>query len=214
MAFELPDLGYGYDALEPVIDEITMKVHHDLHHGGYVKKLNEALEEYEDLKTKGVEELIGDLDALPMEIEAAVRNNGGGHANHSLFWKVMKKGGGGKPKGKLVAAIKKNFGSISKFKDEFTNKALGQFGSGWGWLVVEGSSAGSGQGGKLHVCSTPNQDNPWMEGNTPILGLDVWEHAYYLKYQNSRPEYVENWWKVVNWEEVEKRYEAALSSKS
>lgn len=210
MAFELSDLPYAPDALEPVIDKTTMEIHHGKHHAGYVAKLNAALEGREDLQTKKVEELIGDLDSLPMEIEAAVRNNGGGHANHSLFWTVMKPDGGGEPEGKLAEAIKRDLGSVQKFKEEFSNAAVNRFGSGWAWLTVENPSSCSGQGGKLHVCSTSNQDSPWMEGNIPILGLDVWEHAYYLKYQNRRPEYVEAFWNIVNWEEVARRYEEVM----
>lgn len=206
MAFELPDLGYGYDALDKVIDAKTMEIHHGKHHGGYVSKLNTALEGYEDLQVKSVVELISDLDSLPVEISTAVRNNGGGHANHSLFWEVMKPGGGSAPVGDSAEAIEKEFGSLEKMKAEFESAALGQFGSGWAWLTIEK--------GKLHVCSTPNQDSPWMEGNVPILGLDVWEHAYYLRYQNMRADYVSAWWSLVNWDEVERRFEEAMGSRT
>lgn len=209
MSFILPDLAYDYDALEPVIDAKTMKIHHDLHHGGYVDKLNAALEGQDELLELNIEELMKHLDGVPMEIETAVKNNGGGHANHSLFWTVMSKDGGGEPGGELEKAILLEYDSFEIFKKTFTETAVSQFGSGWAWLVVEDPSTGSGHGG-LHVCSTANQDNPWMRGNTPILGLDVWEHAYYLKYQNRRAEYVEKWWEVVNWKEVERRYKEAI----
>ncbi|QDV76268.1 Superoxide dismutase [Mn] [Planctomycetes bacterium K2D] len=196
--FTLPELPYGYDALEPVIDKQTMTIHHTKHHQGYVDKLNAALEGHDDLKGKSVEELLSDLDALPESIRTAVRNNGGGHANHSLFWTVMRPAGGAtKPNGKLATAIDATFGSLDKFKEKFASAAGGQFGSGWAWLVADG--------GKLEVLSTPNQDSPISQGKQPILGLDVWEHAYYLKYQNRRPEYVAEWWKVVNWDEISKR---------
>ncbi len=201
MAFKLPDLPYDYQALAEVIDEKTMRIHHQKHHGGYVAKLNAALEGHEELEIKSLEELLSDIDSLPMEIATAVRNNGGGHANHSLFWEVMSPEGG-KPTGKLSTAINEEWGSLEKFKEEFGKEALGRFGSGWAWLTVEE--------GKLHVCSTPNQDTPLMQGNIPVLGLDVWEHAYYLKYQNDRAKYVEAFWKIVNWQEVEKRFEEAI----
>jgi superoxide dismutase, Fe-Mn family len=195
--FELPALPYAHDALEPYIDKLTMEIHHSKHHNGYVTKLNGAVEGT-DLAGKSLEELLKNVSKHP----TAVRNNGGGHFNHSLFWTVMKKGGGGQPEGDLANAVKDAFGSFDKFKEQFSNAAATRFGSGWAWLVV--------QNGKLAVGSTPNQDNPVMDVSelkgTPILGLDVWEHAYYLKYQNKRPEYIENWWNVVNWEEVGKRF--------
>lgn len=199
--FELPELPYAYNALEPHIDEETMKIHHDKHHNAYVTKLNGALEGHEDHASKSLEDLLGNLDALPEGIRTAVRNNGGGHANHSLFWQLLSPNGGGEPSGNLSEAIKTKFGSFESFKEDFANAAAGRFGSGWAWLVVKG--------GELEVTSTPNQDTPVMEGVTPILGLDVWEHAYYLKYQNKRPDYISAFWNVVNWEEVAKRYEAA-----
>jgi Fe-Mn family superoxide dismutase len=199
--FTLPDLPYAYDALEPHIDEQTMRIHHDKHHAGYVKKLNAALEGNSDLQNKNVEDILRNIEQVPENIRTAVRNNGGGHANHSLFWEIMSPNGGGEPSGALADAIKKAFGDFNSFKEKFSTAAGGQFGSGWGWLVV-------GNGG-VDVISTANQDSPYMQGKTPILGLDVWEHAYYLKYQNKRPDYISNWWNVVNWGEVSKRYDAA-----
>lgn len=204
MPFTLPELPYKYDALAPHIDAETMKIHHTKHHQGYVDKLNAAIEGNEHLETYSIEDLMLNLDSVPMDLETAVRNNGGGHANHSLFWTVMSPDGGGKPEGKLLKAIEEELDGFEELKKEFSEAALKQFGSGWAWLAVES--------GKLHVCSTANQDNPWMKGNTPILGLDVWEHAYYLKYQNKRAEYVEAWWNLVNWDEVDRRYRDALSS--
>ncbi len=198
--YELPPLPYAKDALEPHIDATTMEIHHDRHHATYVNNLNAALEGH-DVGAKSVEELISDLNALPESIRTAVRNNGGGHANHSLFWQILSPNGGGAPTGEVAEAINAEFGSFDAFKEEFSNAAKGRFGSGWAWLVVKD--------GKLAVTSTPNQDSPLMEGATPILGLDVWEHAYYLKYQNKRPEDIEAFWNVVNWEEVNKRYLAA-----
>jgi Fe-Mn family superoxide dismutase len=198
--YELPALPYAYDALEPHIDAMTMEIHHSRHHATYVNNLNAALEGH-DVGEKSVEELISNLEALPESIRTAVRNNGGGHANHTLFWQILSPNGGGEPTGELAAAIKETFGSFESFKEKFTDAALKRFGSGWAWLVVKG--------GKLEVTSTPNQDSPLMEGATPILGLDVWEHAYYLKYQNKRPDYVKAFWNVVNWNEVNKRYLAA-----
>jgi len=195
---ELPALPYAFDALEPYIDAQTMEIHHGRHHATYVNNLNAALEGHVELQQKSVEELISDLNSVPESIRTAVRNNGGGHANHTLFWEIMSPNGGGEPTGALAEAINETFGSFEKFKEEFTKAALGRFGSGWAWLVVDG--------GKLAVTSTPNQDNPLMEGKTPILGLDVWEHAYYLKYQNKRPDYVNAWWNVVNWNAVNERY--------
>jgi len=199
--FELPDLPYAYDALEPSIDKETMNIHHTKHHNTYVNNLNAALEGHEDLQNKSLEDLISDLDALPEDIRTAVRNNGGGHANHSLFWKVMSPNGGGNPSGELADKIDETFGSFDQFKETFEKAATGRFGSGWAWLVLDN--------GELKVTSTPNQDSPLMEGQTPLLGIDVWEHAYYLKYQNRRPDYVKAFWNVVNWDEVEKNYNEA-----
>jgi superoxide dismutase, Fe-Mn family len=201
MAFELPQLPYAYDALEPNIDKETMNIHHTKHHNTYVTNLNNALEGNEELLSKSVEEVISNLDAVPEAVRGAVRNNGGGHANHSLFWQVISPNGGGEPTGDLAAAITSKFGSFDSFKEEFAKAATTRFGSGWAWLAVNN--------GELEVTSTPNQDSPLMEGKTPILGLDVWEHAYYLKYQNRRPEYIGSFWNVVNWDEVSKRYSAA-----
>ncbi|MGD8622184.1 MAG: superoxide dismutase [Anaerolineales bacterium] len=201
MAFELPKLDYPYDALEPYIDARTMEIHHSKHHAGYVAKTNAALEGHPDLQGKAIEDLLADLGALPDAIRTAVRNNGGGVANHNLFWKVMAPGAGGEPGGDLSDALEKAFGGFAAFKEEFSNAAGSRFGSGWAWLVKDGS-------GGLKVLSTANQDSPISEGMTPILGLDVWEHAYYLKYQNRRPEYIEAWWNVVNWDEVAKRFSA------
>jgi Fe-Mn family superoxide dismutase len=195
--FELPKLPYAYDALEPYIDKMTMEIHYTKHHNGYVTNLNKAIEGTE-LEKKSLQELLKTASKNPV----AVRNNGGGHYNHSLFWTVMKKGGGGVPKGDLANAINSTFGSFEEFKNKFTNAAATRFGSGWAWLII--------QNGKLAITSTPNQDNPIMDvadnKGTPILGLDVWEHAYYLKYQNRRPEYIDNWWNVVNWDEVTRRF--------
>lgn len=199
MSFELPKLPYSFDALEPYIDAKTMEIHHDKHHGGYTKKLNAAIEGT-DLDGKSIEDILKNLDMS----NSAVRNNGGGFYNHSLFWEVMSPNGGGEPTGDLANAINDAFGSFESFKDAFSKAAATRFGSGWAWLCVH-------NGGKVEVCSTPNQDNPLMSGcecGTPILGLDVWEHAYYLKYQNLRPDYIEAFFKVINWEEVSKRYEA------
>ena len=201
MAYDLPKLPYSYDALEPHIDARTMEIHYSKHHAGYVSKLNAALEKHTDLQGQTVEDLIKGIDSVPEGIRTAVRNNGGGHANHSLFWTVMGPGSGGEPGGKLGDAIQSTFGDFATFKDQFSNAAATRFGSGWAWLVASG--------GKLTVESTPNQDSPLMEGRTPILGLDVWEHAYYLKYQNKRPDYIAAWWNVINWDEVAKRLEAA-----
>jgi Fe-Mn family superoxide dismutase len=201
MAHQLPPLPYAYNALEPHIDELTMQIHHDRHHATYVNNLNAALEGHPELQQKPLEELLANLDAVPESIRTAVRNNGGGHANHTLFWEIMSPNGGGQPTGALADAINSTFGSFENFKEQFTKAAVGRFGSGWAWLVVDN--------GKLAITSTPNQDNPIMEGKTPILGLDVWEHAYYLKYQNKRPDYIAAWWNVVNWAEVNKRFEAA-----
>ena len=197
MAHELPNLPYSYDALEPYIDAKTMEIHQGKHHAGYVNDLNKALEGHRDLQGKPVEQLLTGLAALPESIREAVRNNGGGHHNHSLFWKIMKKGGG-EPKGKLADAIRGAFGSFDQFKEDFAQAALRRFGSGWAWLSLAD--------GKLLVESTANQDNPVASGRIPILGIDVWEHAYYLHYQNRRNEYVEAWWNVVNWEQVTENY--------
>jgi Fe-Mn family superoxide dismutase len=202
MAFELPPLPYAEDALEPHIDARTMSIHHDKHHAGYTRKLNAALEGHGDLQAKGIEELLGDLSAIPADIRTAVRNNGGGYANHALFWTIMSPDGGGEPSGELADAINATFGSFDAFKEEFSSTAAGQFGSGWGWLYVDGA-------GNLVVDSTPNQDTPLMDGNIPILGLDVWEHAYYLNYQNRRGDYVDAWWNVVDWDAVAENYAQA-----
>ncbi|HEY4430708.1 superoxide dismutase [Paenibacillus sp. FSL R10-2734] len=201
MAFQLPALPYANNALEPHIDALTMEIHHDRHHNTYVTNLNAALEKAPELQGKSIEELLTDLNAVPEAIRTAVRNNGGGHANHTLFWEVIGPNGGGAPTGALAAAIDSELGGFDKFKEDFAAAATTRFGSGWAWLVVKD--------GKLAVTSTPNQDNPISEGATPILGLDVWEHAYYLNYQNKRPDYIKAFWNVVNWEEVGKRYESA-----
>jgi Fe-Mn family superoxide dismutase len=199
MAFELPPLPYAYDALEPHIDEATMHFHHDNHHNTYVTNLNNALANYPDLQGKSIEELIGNLDALPEAIRTAVRNNGGGHWNHTFFWAIMGPNAGGEPTGALAAAINAAFGDFASFKEKFKAAGTGRFGSGWAWLVAD-------KNGGLSITSTPNQDTPVMEGKTPILGLDVWEHAYYLKYQNRRPDYIAAWWNVVNWAKAEERF--------
>lgn len=201
MAFQLPALPYANDALEPHIDAQTMEIHHDRHHNTYVTNLNAALENAPELQGKSLEDLIANLDAVPESIRTAVRNNGGGHANHSLFWEVIGPNGGGQPTGALADAINSELGGFDKFKEDFAKAATTRFGSGWAWLVVKD--------GKLAITSTPNQDSPIMEGQTPLLGLDVWEHAYYLKYQNKRPDYISAFWNVVNWEEVGKRYDNA-----
>jgi Fe-Mn family superoxide dismutase len=199
MAFELPPLPYAADALEPFIDKTTMEIHHGKHHAAYVTNLNKALESAPDLQGKTVEQLLaGNLAAVPEAIKTAVRNNGGGHANHSMFWQIMKNGGGGQPSGKLGEAITGTFGSFDTFKEKFGAAAMGRFGSGWAWLVKKG--------GTLEITSTPNQDSPLMEGIEPVFGLDVWEHAYYLKYQNRRAEYIAAWWNVANWAAIEKRF--------
>ncbi|MCM3321163.1 superoxide dismutase [Cytobacillus kochii] len=198
---ELPALPYANDALEPHIDAQTMEIHHDRHHATYVNNLNAALEGHDELASKSIEELIANLDAVPEVIRTAVRNNGGGHANHSLFWTLLSPNGGGAPTGDVAGAIEEAFGSYDAFKDQFAKAAAGRFGSGWAWLVSEN--------GQLSITSTPNQDSPVMEGKTPILGLDVWEHAYYLKYQNKRPDYVQAFFNVVNWDEVNKLFAAS-----
>ncbi len=211
MKFELPKLPYSYDALEPYIDARTMEIHHTKHHQTYVDKLNAALEKYPKLQDKSVEELLVDLASTPEEIRGAVRNHGGGHFNHSFFWKLMvshSAGGGGEPAGALAKALSVSFGDYQKFKDEFGKAAAGIFGSGWAWLVQRQETGDKEQGkGGLMIITTPNQDSPISQGLKPVLGLDVWEHAYYLKYQNKRPEYIEAWWNVVNWEQVEKNLE-------
>jgi len=201
VAHVLPPLPYASDALEPYIDKMTMEIHHDKHHAAYVTNLNKALENLPELQSLSIEELLAHLDRVPENVRTMVRNNGGGHLNHSLFWKLMKKGGGGEPKGPLVDAIKSTFGSFADFKSKFGQAGATRFGSGWAWLFVKD--------GKLVVESTPNQDNPVMNGGKPVMGLDVWEHAYYLKYQNRRPEYIEAWWNVLNWDEIEKNFSAA-----
>lgn len=199
---EVPKLPYAFSALEPHIDARTMEIHHDKHHAAYVTNLNKALEAYPELQTKSLDVLLRRIDAVPEAIRTAVRNHGGGHANHTLFWEVMAPGAGGHPAGDLAGAIDKAFGSFEAFQEKLTNAAVAQFGSSWGWLAVSD--------GKLEVFSRPNQDSPLMEGKTPILGVDVWEHAYYLLYQNRRPDYVKAWWNVVNWKEVAARYQKAL----
>ncbi len=201
MKHTLPELPYGLDALEPYIDAKTMEVHHDKHHQAYVDKLNAALEGHEDLQELTVEEILSNLDRIPEEIRIAVKNNGGGHYNHSLFWKMMKHDGGGEPTGDLADAIAKKFGDISKFKESFANAAATLFGSGWVWLVENNDN-------ELEIVQTRNQDSPISDGQKPLLGLDVWEHAYYLKYQNRRPEYIANWWNAVNWDKVEENYKS------
>ncbi|MFB5268592.1 superoxide dismutase [Paenibacillus enshidis] len=202
MAFTLPALPYSNDALEPHIDALTMEIHHDRHHNTYVTNLNAALESAPELQSKSLEELLTDLNSVPEGIRTAVRNNGGGHANHSLFWEVIGPNGGGEPTGAIAEAINNELGGYGKFKEDFTKAATTRFGSGWAWLVVD-------KDGKLAITSTPNQDNPIMEGQTPVLGLDVWEHAYYLNYQNKRPDYIGAFFNVINWDEVNKRYAAA-----
>ncbi|MHA0856457.1 superoxide dismutase [Paenibacillus sp. CMAA1364] len=202
MTFQLPALPYSNDALEPHIDAQTMEIHHDRHHNAYVTNLNAALEKAPELQNKTIEELLTGLGSVPEEIRAAVRNNGGGHANHSMFWETIGPKGGGNPSGELAQAIDSDLGGLDKFKEDFAKAATTRFGSGWAWLVV-------GKDGKLAVTSTPNQDNPLSEGLTPILGLDVWEHAYYLKYQNKRPDYIASFWNVVNWDAVSKLFAAA-----
>jgi len=197
MPFTLPNLPYAYDALEPHIDARTMEIHHSKHHQAYVNNLNAAIEKAPELQGKSLDELMKGINSVPESVRTAVRNNGGGHWNHSMFWEIMGPKKGGEPSGKLGDAIKSAFGDFTKFKEQFAAAAAGRFGSGWAWLINDG--------GKLSITSTPNQDNPLMDGKTPILGLDVWEHAYYLKYQNKRPDYVTAWWNVVNWDAVAKR---------
>lgn len=204
MTFQLPPLSYPEDALEPHIDARTMSIHHDKHHAGYTNNLNAALEGHDALASKSIEELLGDLDSVPENIRTAVRNNGGGYANHTLFWEIISPTGGGAPSGDLASAINDAFGSFSEFQEKFAKAAATRFGSGWAWLYVD-------QDGNLAVGSTPNQDTPLMDGNTPILGLDVWEHAYYLNYQNRRGDYVSSWWNIVNWDAVAAKYAAAIA---
>lgn len=200
--YTLPELPYAYDALEPHIDAKTMEIHHSKHHQAYVDKLNAALEMYPEYQKMSIEELLGMWQQLPEAIQTAVRNHGGGHANHSVFWTILSPNGGGEPSGKLAEDINAKFGSFDAFKKELTEKATGQFGSGWAWLAY-----GPDEG--LHIHAFANQDNPYMHKHTALVGVDVWEHAYYLKYQNKRPDYIEAFWNVVNWQEVEKRYEQA-----
>jgi Fe-Mn family superoxide dismutase len=201
VAYELPALPYDYAALEPFIDEATMKLHHDKHHQTYITNLNGAIEKHPELGSKTPEELIKDLASIPEDIRTVVRNNGGGHVNHTMFWEIMKGNGGGEPTGAIADQIKADFGDFETFKKQFNETTAKQFGSGWGWLVFEG--------GKLKIVTTPNQDNPLSQGHYPILGNDVWEHAYYLKYQNKRPDYLAAWWNTVNWEEINKRFATA-----
>ncbi len=200
MTFTLPPLPYAFAALEPSIDAKTMEIHHDKHHAAYVNNLNAALEKAPELQSKSLDDLLQHLDSVPEAIRATVRNNGGGHWNHSMFWEIMAPNAGGEPTGKLADAIRSSFGDFNTFKTQFADAAAKRFGSGWAWLVKDGA--------KLSISSTPNQDTPVMEGKHPILGVDVWEHAYYLKYQNKRPDYVAAWWNVVNWPEVGRRFEA------
>jgi superoxide dismutase, Fe-Mn family len=201
MAHELPPLPYSFDALEPHIDAKTMEIHHGKHHATYVAKLNEAIKGKSDLESRSLVELVRDVNSLPEAVRNAVRNHGGGHLNHSMFWKLMKAGGGGEPKGELADAIRSTFGSLDEFKKKFGEAAANRFGSGWAWLSVKG--------GKLDLGSTANQDNPLMDGAKPVLGLDVWEHAYYLKYQNKRPDYIQAWWNVVNWDQAAENFRQA-----
>jgi Fe-Mn family superoxide dismutase len=198
MAFTLPELPYGFDALEPHIDTATMQIHHGKHHQAYVNNLNAAIEKAPELANKSLDELMRGIDTVPEAVRKAVRNNGGGHWNHSMFWKIMGPNAGGQPGGDVGKAINDAFGGFDKFKEQFAAAGVGQFGSGWAWLINDG--------GKLSITSTPNQDNPLMQGKNAILGVDVWEHAYYLRYQNKRPDYIAAWWNVVNWEEVEAHY--------
>jgi superoxide dismutase, Fe-Mn family len=200
MAFTLPSLPYDFAALEPHIDAKTMEIHHGKHHQTYVNNLNAAIEKAPELANKSLDELMRNANTLPEAVRTAIRNNGGGHWNHSMFWQIMGPKAGGEPGGKLGAAIKSAFGDFAKFRDQFSAAGVGRFGSGWAWLI--------NSGGKLSITSTPNQDNPLMEGQKAVMGLDVWEHAYYLKYQNRRPDYINAWWNVVNWKEVEKRFDS------
>ncbi len=201
MAFTLPALPYDFTALEPHIDAKTMEIHHGKHHQTYVNNLNAPIEKAPELESKSLEELMRSVNKLPEAVRTAIRNNGGGHWNHSMFWQIMAPKAGGEPGGNLGMAIKSAFGDFAKFREQFSAAGVGRFGSGWAWLI--------NTGGKLSITSTPNQDNPLMEGQKAIMGLDVWEHAYYLKYQNRRPDYIQAWWNVVNWKEVEKRFGSA-----
>ncbi|EAD5530624.1 superoxide dismutase [Listeria monocytogenes] len=201
MTYELPKLPYTYDALEPNFDKETMEIHYTKHHNTYVTKLNEAVAGHPELASKSAEELVTNLDSVPEHIRGAVRNHGGGHANHTLFWSILSPNGGGAPTGNLKAAIESEFGTFDEFKEKFNAAAAARFGSGWAWLVVND--------GKLEIVSTANQDSPLSDGKTPVLGLDVWEHAYYLKFQNRRPEYIDTFWNVINWDEANKRFDAA-----
>ncbi|EDP7441311.1 superoxide dismutase [Listeria monocytogenes] len=201
MTYELPKSPYTYDALEPNFDKETMEIHYTKHHNTYVTKLNEAVAGHPELASKSVEELVANLDSVPEDIRGAVRNHGGGHANHTLFWSILSPNGGGAPTGNLKAAIESEFGTFDEFKEKFNAAAAARFGSGWAWLVVND--------GKLEIVSTANQDSPLSDGKTPVLGLDVWEHAYYLKFQNRRPEYIDTFWNVINWDEANKRFDAA-----
>ncbi|HEX9056392.1 MAG TPA: superoxide dismutase [Ktedonobacterales bacterium] len=206
MAFEVPPLTYDYNALEPYIDEQTMHLHHDKHHAAYVTNLNTALEGQSQLTSMSVEDILRHINDVPETVRTAVRNNGGGHSNHSMFWAIMKPNGGGQPGGALAQAISDTFGAFDTFKKQFNDAGVKRFGSGWAWLVAD-------QSGKLSVISTANQDSPLMDGLFPVMGNDVWEHAYYLKYQNRRADYLEAWWNVVNWDEIAKRYEQARSGR-
>jgi Fe-Mn family superoxide dismutase len=201
LAYELPPLPYDYAALEPHIDAETMKLHHDKHHQAYVNNLNGAIEKHPDLAKHTAEDLLRNLNSVPEDIRTTVRNNGGGHVNHSMFWNIMKPGGGGEPTGKIAEQIRKDFGDFAAFKKQFNETTAKQFGSGWGWLVWDGA--------KLAIVTSANQDSPLSQGKFPILGNDVWEHAYYLKYQNKRPDYLAAWWNTVNWDEINKRFEQA-----
>ena len=204
MAYELPPLPYSYDALEPYIDAQTMQFHHDNHHATYIKKLNAAVEKHSNLQGMSPEDLLRNINSVPDDIRSAVRNNGGGHVNHTMFWEIMGPNGGGEPTGAIASAIKETFGGLDGLKEQFNNAAANHFGSGWAWLVRTSD-------GKLQVTDTLNQDSPFMEGQYPIMGNDLWEHAYYLKYQNRKVEYFDAWWNVLNWNEINKRYEMAGS---
>ena len=201
MTYKLPELNYSYEALEPNIDKLTMETHHSKHHQAYIDNANKALEGHEKLQEMDVKELLSDLNQIPEEIRTALRNNAGGHYNHSLFWELMSPNGGGNPKGELAEKIESDLGGFDKFKEDFKKAALGQFGSGWAWLVLNN--------GKLEVVSTANQDNPVSQGKEPLLGIDVWEHAYYLKYTNKRADYIDQWWNVVDWDKVEEKFNQA-----
>jgi len=199
MTFKLPKLNYSHEALEPHIDKLTMKTHHLKHHQTYVDNFNKALDGHEEYQKMEIEDILKSLEELPEDIKTAVRNNGGGHYNHTIFWEIMSPNGGGKPKGELAKKIDEDLGGFDKFKEDFKAAALGQFGSGWAWLVLDSNN-------KLAIVSTPNQDNPISEGKKPLLGIDVWEHAYYLKYKNKRADYIDSWWNIVDWEKVSERF--------